>query len=81
MCSAWCWLPIQLVSHGQCTSRLAVATVSGCGGRGGTYFGAPTVACVSPVRQAWFTSGVDHEDLPVQAEVVSVKHIKSLCIH
>ena len=65
MCSAYVPTSQWLVSQVQCTSRLAVATVSRCGGRGGTYFGAPTVACVSPVRQAWFASGVDHEDLPV----------------
>ena len=50
-------------------------------GVAGRISGAPAVTCVSPISQAWFTSGVDHEDLPVQAEVVSVKHIKSLCVH
>ena len=72
---------LQLVSHVECTSRLAVATVSGCGGRVGPDLGAPPVACVFSVSQAWFPAGVDHEDLTVKAEVVSVKHIESLCVH
>lgn len=65
MCSAYVPTSQWLVSHVECTSRLAVATVSGCFGRGGPNFRAPAVACGSPVSQAWFPSGVDHEDLPV----------------
>ena len=65
MCSAYVPTSQWLVSHVECTSRLAVATVSGYGGRVGPDFRAPPVACVSPVRKAWLASGVDHEDLPV----------------
>ena len=78
MCSAYVPTSQWLVSQVECTLRVAVATINGCGGRVGPDLGAPAVACGSPVSQAWFASGVDHEDLPVQAEMVSVKHIKSL---
>jgi hypothetical protein len=78
MCPEYRNFPVLGTSQVQCTSRLAVATISGCSGRGGPDLGAPSVACGSPVSEAWFASGVDHEDLPVEAEVVSVKHIEGL---
>ena len=72
---------LRLVSQVECTSRLAVATVSGCGGRVGPDFGAPTVACGSPICEPWFASGVDHEDLTVKVEVLYIENVESLCVH
>ena len=81
MCSAYVPTSQWLVSQVECTSRLAVAAVSGCYGRVWPDLGAPAVPYVSPISQAWFPSGVDHQDLTVKAEVVSIKNVESFCVH